>query len=83
MDLLTWFLIIVIQLVSATPYDELSGNIEYGTKKNYKVRGGENYRGIQYFKDNNLLKQTFVLNDSTKDKFKKKCVRMDTNSDTI
>jgi hypothetical protein len=32
---------------------------------------GENYRGIQYFKDNNLLKQTFVLNDSTKDKFKK------------
>jgi hypothetical protein len=33
MDLLTWFLIIVIQLVSATPYDELSGNIEYGKKK--------------------------------------------------
>jgi hypothetical protein len=43
-------------------------------QKNYKVRGGENYRGIQYFKDNNLLKQTFVLNDSTKDKFKKKNV---------
>jgi hypothetical protein len=52
-------------------------------KNYYKVRVGENYRGIQYFKDNNLLKQTFVLNDSTKDKFKKKCVRMDTNSDTI
>jgi hypothetical protein len=34
------------------------------TKKNYKVRVGENYRGIQYFKDNNLLKQTFVLNDA-------------------
>jgi hypothetical protein len=33
MDLLTWFLIIVIQLVYPTPYDELSGNIEYGTKK--------------------------------------------------
>jgi hypothetical protein len=57
--------------ISATPYDELSGNIEYGTKKIIKLEVGENYRGIQYFKDNNLLKQTFVLNDSTKDKFKK------------
>jgi hypothetical protein len=30
--------------ISATPYDELSGNIEY-TKKN-KVRGCENYHSI-------------------------------------
>jgi hypothetical protein len=58
--------------VSATPFSEIS-NIYYGkssnSKKIVKLIAGNEYKGVQYFLDNNLIKPTFDILENI-DKFK-------------
>ena len=47
--------------ISATPYEEHIGNLLYRKKNTIELSHGPNYKGLKYFLDNNLLRQSFDL----------------------
>ena len=47
--------------VSATPYEEHVGNILYKKKNTIELSHGPNYKGLEHFLKNNLLRESFDL----------------------
>lgn len=47
--------------ISATPYEEHVGNLIYRKKNTIELSHGPNYKGLKYFLDNGLLRQSFDL----------------------